>query len=374
MAGYSGLYIDSDIHHRWVSEKDLLPYLSADARGFVEGSSQGNYPLIPPFLMVPHTSGLNKRLDGFGPDGQPPGSHFETLRHQLLDGTGISRGVLSYDITSVAALRNIYFTAEVARAVNDWSLEQWIARDDRLYGAVLVPTALPEEAAKEIRRLGRHPRMAEVILVSNSLGKPFGHPSYHPIYEAAHEVGLPVAIHVAGDGYGFSQISAGGVPSTRLEFHTVIPQPMVHHLVSFVTHGVFERYPELKLLIVEAGVSWLPWLMWNFDAHAKLLRRESPWVKRDPSDYIRDHVRLTTQPLESSPRSDQLIDLFEAVGGVEDILCFATDYPHWDGDDPTYIASRIPKAWWPKVFYQNALRLYGWKEEALAPAGAARPR
>jgi hypothetical protein len=141
-----------------------------------------------------------------------------------------------------------------------------------------------------------------------------------------------------------------------------------------VTHGVFERYPELKLLIVEAGVSWLPWLMWNFDAHAKLLRRESPWVKRDPSDYIRDHVRLTTQPLESSPRSDQLIDLFEAVGGVEDILCFATDYPHWDGDDPTYIASRIPKAWWPKVFYQNALRLYGWKEEALAPAGAARPR
>jgi predicted TIM-barrel fold metal-dependent hydrolase len=374
LAGYTGPYIDSDIHHRWVSEKDLLPYMSAATRAFVEASGQGTYPLIPPFLMVPHTNGLNKRLDGFGPDGQPPGSHFETLRRQLLDDLGIVRCVLSYDITSVAALRNIYFTAEVVRAINDWSLEQWIARDDRLYGAILVPTGLPEEAAKEIRRLGRHGRMAEIILVSNSLAKPFGHPVYHPIYEAAHEVGLPVAIHVAGDGYGFAQVSAGGVPSTRLEFHTVIPQPMVHHLVSFVTHGVFERYPSLKLLIVEAGVSWLPWLMWNFDSHAKLLRMESPWVKRDPSDYIREHVRLTTQPFEASPKNDQLIDLFEAVGGVEDILCFATDYPHWDLDNPTYIASRIPKSWWEKVFYQNAMKLYGWQKEAVALAGAAAPR
>jgi predicted TIM-barrel fold metal-dependent hydrolase len=374
MTGYRGPYIDSDIHHRWVSERDLLPYLSAEARDFVEASGRGTYPLIPPYLMVPHTNGLNKRLDGFGPDGEPPGSHFETLRRQLLEEIGINRGVLSYDITSVAALRNIYFSAEVVRAVNDWSLEQWIERDHRLYGAILAATGLPEEAAKEIRRLGRHGRMAEVILVSNSLGKPFGHPAYHPIYEAAHEVGLPVAIHVAGDGYGFSQVSAGGVPSTRLEFHTVIPQPLVHHLVSFVTHGVFERYPSLKLLIVESGVSWLPWLMWNFDAHAKLLRSESRWVRRDPGDYIREHVRLTTQPLEASPRNEQLIDLLEAVGGVEDILCFATDYPHWDLDNPTYIATRLPKSWWPKIFYRNALKLYGWKEEALGVAEVARAR
>jgi predicted TIM-barrel fold metal-dependent hydrolase len=371
MAGYSGPYVDSDIHHRWVSEKDLLPYLSKDARAFVEDSGQGSYPLIPPFLMVPHTNGLNKRLDGFGPEAQPPGSHYETLRRQLFEEIGISRGVLSYDITSVAALRNIYFTAEVVRAVNDWSIDTWLSRDDRLYGAILVPTGLPDEAAKEIRRLGANPRMAEVIVVSNSLAKPFGHPAYHPIYEAAAEFGLPVAIHVAGDGYGFAQVSAGGVPSTRLEFHTVIPQPMVHHLVSFVTHGVFERYPALKLLMVEAGVSWLPWLLWNFDAHAKLLRHESPWVKRDPSDYIREHVRLTTQPMETSPKSSQLIDLFEAAGGVEDILCFATDYPHWDTDNPVYISRRLPKAWWPKVFYQNALRLYGWKEDAIAPSGVA---
>jgi uncharacterized protein len=282
MAGYAGPRIDSDIHHRWVSERDILPYLPASARHLVEASGRGTYPLMPPYLTVPHTNGLNKRLDGFAPDGAPPGSDYPTLRRQLLDDQGIARGVLSYDITQVAGLRNIYFTAELVSAINDWSLAEWIERDDRLYGAVLVPTGMPDAAAREIRRIGPHPRMAEVILVSNALGKPFGHPLYHPIYEAAAEVGLPVAIHVAGDGYGYSQVASGGVPATRLEFHTVLPQPMVHHVVSFVTHGVFEKFPSLKLLMVEGGVSFLPWLMWNLDGHKKLLELESPYIRRDP--------------------------------------------------------------------------------------------
>jgi uncharacterized protein len=51
------------------------------------------------------------------------------------------------------------------------------------------------------------------------------------------------------------------------------------------------------------------------------------------------------------------------VGGIDDMLCFATDYPHWDLDDPTFIASRIPRAWWPKVFYRNAAKVYGWQDD-----------
>jgi uncharacterized protein len=373
MAGYSGPYIDSDIHHRWAADKEVLAYLPAKTREFVEASGRGTYPLFPPYLMVPHTNGINKRLDGFSPEGRPPGSDYGMLQRQLLEESHITRAVLSYDVTQVASLRNIYFTAELIRAVNDWSIDTWLSKDDRLYGAILVPTGLPEEAAKEIRRLGKHPRMAEIIMVSNALGKPFGHPVYHPIFEAAHEVGLPIAIHVAGDGYGYAQVSAGGTPCTRLEYHTVIPQPMVHHLVSFITHGVFEKYPSIRLLMVEAGISWLPWLIWNLDGHTKLLRMESPWVRKDPSDYIRERVRLTTQPLENSPEPSQLIDVLKAVGGVEDMLCFATDYPHWDLDNPLFIAGRIPKAWWPRVFYQNAMKIYGWQNDptfASEPAAA----
>jgi predicted TIM-barrel fold metal-dependent hydrolase len=373
MPAYDGPRIDSDIHHRWVSQADLLPYLPTHLRDLVQLSGREPYPLTPPYLTVPHTNGLNKRLDAFSPEGAPPGSDYDTLRRQLLEGMKIDRGVLSYDITMVAALRNPYLAVDAVRAVNDWSLERWIARDERLYGAILVPSGLPEEAAKEIRRHADNPRMVEVILVNNTLGKPFGHPVYAPIHAAAAAAGRPIAIHVAGDGWGFSQVAAGGIPATRLEFHTCIPQPMVHHLVSFITHGVFERHPSLRLLIVEAGVSWLPWLLWALDAHEKLLRLESVWIKRPPSEYVRRHVRLTTQPLEISPRKEQLIDLFRAVGGVEDLLCFATDYPHWDGDDPAYIASRLPASWLPKVFYGNAMDLYGWNSDA-APSPQPVPR
>jgi hypothetical protein len=44
---------------------------------------------------------------------------------------------------------------------------------------------------------------------------------------------------------------------------------------------------------------------------------------------------------------------------MEDIICFASDYPHWDADDPTFVVNRLPESWHPKVFYNNAAKIYG---------------
>ena len=113
------------------------------------------------------------------------------MNEQLLDPFRIERAVLQYGASGfIGALSNPYFATEIARAANDWSIDHWLSRDDsRLYGAVLVATQQPDEAAAEVRRVGAHPRMAEVLLASSGLGKPFGHPAYHAIYEAAVEMG-----------------------------------------------------------------------------------------------------------------------------------------------------------------------------------------
>jgi uncharacterized protein len=199
-----------------------------------------------------------------------------------------------------------------------------------------------------------------VLLVPNGLGKPFGPPAYHPIYEAAAEVGLPIAIHQGGENQGgLTSYVAGGFLSTRMSFHAAMTQAAAHHLTSFISNGVFERFPTLKLLLVEGGVSWIPWLMWGLDANYGLLRQECAQVKRLPSEYFREHVRVTTQPLEESRRPRQLAELLEGFGGVEDVLCFSTDYPHWDTDEPDYVERRLPAAWHRKVFYENAAALYG---------------
>jgi len=212
--------------------------------------------------------------------------------------------------------------------------------------------------------------MSTVLMVFNGLGRPFGHPAYHPIYEAAAEVGLPIAIHNGGDSQlGSGPTLAAGMPSSRLEFHTLLTQSMITHLMSFITHGVFEKFPDLKVLMMEFGIAWLPWVVWNLDRHEALLKRESPWVKRTPSDYIRRHIRVSTQPLEISPEPEQLMELLESVGGVDDLLLFASDYPHWDTDDPRFIARHLPPRWWSKVAYENALAFYRWAKPA--PVGTA---
>ena len=220
--------------------------------------------------------------------------------------------------------------------------------------------------------------MTGVLFSWNAFGKPLGHPVYDPIYRVAEEVGLPIVIHgAAGETEGGpAHTAAGGVPNSRLEWHTLLQQPTLTHLASFVTQGTFEKFPGLKVLVLETGLAWVPNFLWRLDAHYRVLRAESDWVRQRPSDYFRQHVKLSTQPLELTPRKSQLIELFEALGGMDDVLCFSSDYPHWDADDPFYVARRLPREWLPKVFHENArsiLRLTPVAGSAGAAGSAAAP-
>ncbi|HSU04498.1 MAG TPA: amidohydrolase family protein, partial [Acetobacteraceae bacterium] len=92
-----------------------------------------------------------------------------------------------------------------------------------------------------------------------------------------------------------------------------------------------------------------------------------------PSEYVHEHVWLTTQPLEISPRQEQVTELLGWVNGKER-LCYSSDYPHWDADESGYIAARLPESWHRRVFFENALNFYGWREADLAlPERAAVP-
>jgi predicted TIM-barrel fold metal-dependent hydrolase len=362
---YDGPIIDVDLHHRWSSEQALIDYLEPEWQSVVDRSVSSVH-LEPPALFH-HTRGSNKRVDAHHEDG-PPGSSYAVTCAQWLDVYPVERAVLTFDIGSVSVIPNPFLASALCRAANDWSLDHWIEQpaDQRLYGSLLVPTQIPADGVREIERMGPHGRIVEALMVGNGLGKPLGHPLYHPIYAAAAEHGLPIAIHNGGDLWNTgSQYLAAGMPGTRFEFHSAAPQSTMGHLASFITHGVFEKFPTLKLMIVEIGVAWVPWFLWKMDAQYATLRRESPWVKRLPSEYFREHVRLSTQPLEISPDKNQLIELLEAAGGLEDILVFASDYPHWDTDDPSYVERQLPRSWLSKVFYENGLKALRWPDDAV---------
>jgi len=356
---------DCDIHHNWKAEEDVLHYLPRRWRDSLHSMS-------PPMMWLQQSFGTNARLDSFGAGGSPPGSSYEMLRTQYLDPFNVRKAKLSFYIGQNGGLVNPYLADALVRAMNDWNRDYWLSiDDDRLISVILLATQDPVQAAAEIRRLAGHPKLVEVLLVPNPLGKPFGHPIYDPIHAAAAEVGLPLGIHIGGEGFARPTLNvAGGQANCKLDFLALQIEPMMHHLLSFIVHGVFERYPALKLMLIEMGLAWLPAFAWKLDAMVDVLRRETDWVKRLPSDYIRERVRLTTQPMEAGPSRRHMVELLETFDGIEDVLCYASDYPHWDADNSVVIASRVPKAWHAKLFYDNAAAFYGMPPLAEADAGA----
>jgi predicted TIM-barrel fold metal-dependent hydrolase len=379
--------IDCDVHHTWNSEDEVLPYFPARWR---ELGAAGQIGILHysgsrllnggGFLAYPNNGGPLRRPDFIPTDGRRPGSDYQMLKTQLLDALNVQRAVLSFDIGLQTGLHNPWLALDAVKAVNDWNVERWLSiPDDRIRSAVLVPTHMPEEGAKEIRRMAKHSKICEALLVTSALGKPFGDPVYEPIHKAAAECGLPIAIHLGGEHVGdVGHVSAGGVPGTRIEEEFTNHETAQRHVVSFIANGVFERYPQLKVILVEFSVVWLPALMRRMDSNVRVLREESPWVKRMPSEYVHSNIRVSTQPLETLT-SKQFRTLIDVYPFLEDVFLFATDYPHFDADDPFYITKRLPKEWMSKLLYKNSCATYGWDESEFvaktsveAPVGSFR--
>jgi predicted TIM-barrel fold metal-dependent hydrolase len=356
--------IDCDVHHGRHDDGELLEHLPASWRDYINGPRPGHTVPLTVSDGYPNPHGF-MRKETYPESGGEAGSDLRLMDEQLLTPTGTARAILTYgDDIHVSGLHNPYFAAVLAHALNDWTIDRWLTQDERLAGSIIVACQLPEEAAKEVRRMAGHPGMVQVLLADNPSKHPFGHPIFHPIYAAAAEAGLPVAIHAGANDWANPPSTGGGTASTYIEAHTLWPQAAMTHLVSFIAHGVFELFPQLKLVLLESGAAWIPPLLWRYDAEYRGLHREIPWCRRLPSEYFTEHVWVSTQPLEISPRREHLIELLASVG-AQDKLVYSSDYPHWDADEITYLQTRLPTEWHDRVFRDNARALYGWSAAEL---------
>ncbi|MGH3047818.1 MAG: amidohydrolase family protein, partial [Gaiellaceae bacterium] len=260
----------------------------------------------------------------------------------------------------VSLMPSPYRAAALARAHNDWLRERWLDEEPRLRASILCPAQDPPAAAAEIRRAAEDERFVAVLLVGGA-ERPYGDPRYLPIFEAAEECGLAVAIHTGGEGMGTAAPPGGAGPvSFYIEWHTLGSAcSTMSHLVSLLVHGTFERFPTLRVILLEGGLAWLPGILWRLDTNWRALRSETPWLERKPSEAAREHVRFSTQPLEHTDGHDELLFELLAAAGAPDVLCFASDYPHWDFDDPNFMLKRLPEDWRERVLHENAAALFG---------------
>jgi predicted TIM-barrel fold metal-dependent hydrolase len=356
---------DADVHTSFRRNSDLAPYLPQRYRKRFLEAGVGDSP-----ATFYGTAGGN-REDARAPDGSPPGTNARFVAAQLLDPYDIEYAVCTGNgILGLGTIPDADYAAALARAHNDWTINHWLPQDPRFLGAMVVAQQDPLQAAAEIERVGAHPRIVEVVMSSGNVA-PFGQRRYDPMYGAAAALGLPVAIHPGTEGRSITTPpTTAGYPARRLEWHTNLELNYIAHAVSFISEGVFVKFPRLKVILLEGGVSWVAPLMWRLDAEWKLLRREVPHLKEAPSEYFRRHIRLSSQPIEEPPRVEQLIAAWELCG-ADRIVLFSSDYPHWDSDDPfAAIPPRFPEAWKRRIYRDNARELFAPKLGALEGAAA----
>jgi predicted TIM-barrel fold metal-dependent hydrolase len=110
--------------------------------------------------------------------------------------------------------------------------------------------------------------------------------------------------------------------------------------------------------LIEGAFAWLPPLMWRLDSSWRRLREEVQHLLRAPSEYIREHFWLTTQPIEEPPKPAYFGQLLEQLD-MDDRLMFATDYPHWDFDAPDLaIPTSLPPTLRRNIMAENARTFY----------------
>lgn len=349
--------IDTDVHESFASLKDLVPHLPEPYKGWLaQGAWRG---FVQPFCYT--SPGNGNRADVSNLDGSASVSDYEQMRRQVLDAYDLTYAVLTgYFFPTMLKLQYGFGNA-LASAYNDYVVDRWLSKDDRFIGSVQVFARDPEAAAREIDRMAAHPQMRQVMLaVVDDIA--YGHPMYRPIFEAAERNRLMVAFHhtIAAEG-------PYGMGLHYMERHALLPTAMMSQVISLIVNGTFDTYPNLRFMVLEGGFSWLPHVMWRLDREYRQGRVEVPWIKKLPSQHCRERLKLSTQPTEdiSTDQWVKLVDLME----TDEILVFATDYPHFDFDDPhAAIPRALPETLREKILWKNAASFY----ELDCPPASAR--
>lgn len=344
--------IDCDVHITVPGMRTLLPYLEDTWRELIitrgtDGLELASYPASAPLTCRPD----------WRPNGKKPGTDLSLLQ-QTLTGFGATAAIC-HCLYGAQAVHSEDLAAALCRATNNWIATEWLDRDPRLRASIVVPAQNPQLAADEIERCATDHRFVQVqLLAMNELL--LGRRYYWPIYEAAMRNNLPVGIH-AGSAYRHAPTSIGW-PSHITQDYVNQTAAFEGQLLSLMAEGVFNRFPDLQVVLIESGVTWLPAFLWRAIKSWRGLRTEAPWM-RNPAELVRQHVRFTLQPFDA-PGAAEAQRILEHIDSDE-ILLFSTDFPHWHFEGDAVFPAGIPDALARKISVDNPLSTYPRLKETI---------
>ncbi len=299
-----------------------IPFPTGGGRTFMEGKIWPE-PLPGAHLRPPAES------DHFATHIQRPGMYDPHLRVKDMDTDGIDTAVLFGGVLALAVsgLDDGALALAVSRAYNNWLAGYCAPYPARLKGMCALPLQDPKAAVAELQR-----GIAELGLVAahfptNVHGRDLDDPALDPVYAMAQELDVPVCVH---GGYTMPGIANMAEPRSPNQFYLNLmgfPFELMTAMAKFICGGVLDRYPRLRVGIMEGNCGWLPFWADRMDDQHHKFGAQVP-CKQKPGDYVRDgRIKVTCDYEETT------INLVVEAHGPEHIL-YASDYWHSDAKFP----------------------------------------
>ena len=244
-----------------------------------------------------------------------------------LDREGIDVAVLYPSLgLGIGGLDDAEHAVLACRIYNDWLADYCSAAPDRLIGVGAVPMQDPVAAVVEAERCVRELGFRGVFVRPNPCGELWPHhPEYESLWETIAGLGVPVGFHPAGFPDTF-----GAARSYGPQWKSITPLgkvinfmvDVVNTFTMMIGAGILDRYPALKLIVLESGVGWLPWWLDKMD-HWNEARLAGPSIELPPSAYVARQIWISGDPDERS---------FATVSQLapSNRLIWASDFPHLD--------------------------------------------
>ena len=265
------------------------------------------------------------------PDDLNPGGWDAKQRLEVMDAEGIDMAVLYCGLgQSLGGFDDVDLAVASHQVWNDW-IADWSSRPipTGLIGTAVIPPHDPAAAAREVERANDLGLVAGVIRPNPVHGVPLWSPHFDPMYEALAGTGLPLGLHGAGL-FDVDGVSKRMVDLMAMGTHHALILFMDQYLTlaGLVYGGVFERHPELQVLVLECGGGWIAHWMDRFDEFLEAYdwALTAP-LSLTPSEYFRRNCVISFDPGERTMGA--MADL-----AGEDNLIWASDFPHSDAKYP----------------------------------------
>jgi uncharacterized protein len=346
--------IDADGHLN-EPESRLIEFLEPPYRGYLHAWVPDPKGRVNPNVSVaPKLAGFDPTLGGkLGANG-PPGFPTPADWLQAMEEGGLELTVL-YPTTLLgySAIDDPDFLVAVTRAYNTYVYEDWLKVSPRFRAVALMPLLDVEESIKELRRTITELGFCGAFLPAVGFGL-LGARRLHPLYAEAERLGCLIAVHGG-------HATAESMRYTKfLHRHTIgFPVSNMMQMMHMTYEGAFECFPALRVAYLEAGCTWVPYLLNRMDEEwEKRGAEEAPLCKQKPSAYIKS-ARVF---VHAEPGEDLLPQTLEILG--DHSLVYASDWPHWDHEYPQSIEhlwgrEDLTEAQKRGILRDNARGMYG---------------